>query len=60
MIGDESGSATDISRLFVSSGLSPPIGNDGFWSYDIIQILGQKCRKKMVISSFLGYLGEIV
>ena len=35
-MGDELGSANDIDRLLVSSGLSTPIltliGNDDFWS----------------------------
>ena len=60
-MGDELGSATGIDRLLGSSGLSTPIFalivNDDFGA--VIQILDQKCRQKMVISSFLGYLGEI-
>ena len=54
-------SGTDIDRLLVCSGLSTPIfaliGNDYFGA--VIQILGQKCRQKMVISSLVGCLGEI-
>ena len=66
LIGDEVGSATDIDRLFVSSGpfctwytnFHLLIGNDDFWSFHTgfrPEISPKKCNL-----SFLGYLGEIV
>ena len=62
-MGDELGSATDIDRLVVSSGLSRTtiftlIGNDDFLELSW-EMLGQKCRQKVAILSFLGYLDEI-
>ena len=61
-MGDELGSPTDIDRLPASSGLSTAvstlIGKDDFGA--VIQAdFSPKCRQKMVIWSFLGYLGEI-
>ena len=61
-MGEELGSATDIDGLLASSGLLcvplfALIGNDDFWSCQTY-FVGQKCRQKSVISSFLGYLGE--
>ena len=55
-------SASDIDRLPASSGLSTAvstlIGKDDFGA--VIQAdFSPKCRQKMVIWSFLGYLGEI-
>ena len=61
VMGDELGSATGIDRLLVSSGPSTTIftliGNDEFWSSHT-DFVGQQCRQKMAILSFLGYLGE--
>ena len=58
----ELGSATDIYRLLVSSGLSTPIftliGNDDSWSCKTDVFVGQKCLQKLITLSSLGYLGE--
>ena len=60
VMGHKLGSATDIDSLLVSSGQSTPIftliGKDDFWSCH--RFVGRKCRLKLVILSFLGYLGE--
>ena len=59
VMGHELGSATDIHRLLVASGLSTPIftliGKYDFWSFHV-DFVGQKCRKKLVILSFHGCL----
>ena len=62
-MGDELGSATDADRLLVSSGLSARyttlhLDRERRFLMLPYRIVGQKCRKKWVILSFLGYLGE--
>ena len=58
---DELSNETDIHRLLVSAALLTAkialIGNDEFWSSHT-DFVGQQCRQKMAILSFLGYLGE--
>ena len=59
-MGDELGSATYIDRLLV---VFRTIYTNFHLNREhdflaIVQILGQKCRQKMLIFSFLGYLDE--
>ena len=58
-MGDELGSAKDIDRL-VSSGLYSNFHLDRARRFlePTYRLGGQKCRQKLVILSFIGYLGE--
>ena len=63
LMSGELGSATDIDRHFVSSGLSIPIfiliGNDDFWSCQTDIMANRRQKLIPLCNEFLGYLGEI-
>ena len=56
-MGDELGSATDIDRLFVSSGRSTLVfalvGNDDFWSCHVLDFRAKYRQKKGSFEFFL-------